>query len=185
MANGIAVIYGIKFTSSDKYVYVGSTVNFPVRQRKHRFYLEQNKHPNKRLQELWNNHREPGVEFVILEECLEIQRLDIEAGWISRLRKDNDLCNVVDPRWEGHWLGHKHTEEAKQKVSQANKGRRWSDSEREKRIGRIQSQEEKDKRSESMRNQARCICPICKYPITLGKILHHIDCHIAGRSHYD
>ena len=63
-----------KITINDYYIYIGQSVNIERRWSAHLNELKQNKHCNKKLQNVYNKYPD-SVKFQILEEC-DIDELD-------------------------------------------------------------------------------------------------------------
>jgi len=146
MAQGI---YKIINVVNNKF-YVGSAVDFTARKRRHWWALRNQRHANKHLQSAWNKYGEQSFTFVIVEE-LEVGTdiLAAETVWLKE-HVGKEYCYNLGTEaiaftrgWSGEknpmWgKTFKHTAEAKAKISNASKAR-------------IQSEEEKAKRRESMK----------------------------------
>jgi len=146
MAQGI---YKIINVVNNKF-YVGSAVDFTARKRRHWWALRNQRHANKHLQAAWNKYGEQSFTFVIVEE-LEVGTdiLAAETVWLKE-HVGKEYCYNLGTEaiaftrgWSGEknpmWgKTFKHTAEAKAKISNASKAR-------------IQSEEEKAKRRESMK----------------------------------
>lgn len=115
-------VYQIKNKVNNK-VYIGSTSNLNKRWDTHRRRLNNNKHHSNYLQNAWNKYGEGCFVFEILETLQsKKEMLDSEQRWLDKTLcydKENgyNTCKVA-----GSPLGHKHTEEAKQKISARMKG---------------------------------------------------------------
>ncbi len=119
----VSAIYMIVNIVNDK-VYIGSASNFRYRRKHHRHYLNTNQHHNKYLQHSWNKYGEDAFIWTILEIIKDKSKLDeIEQKWL-------DIYNCFAPnngynirtKAENN-LGVRHSEEAKKKISESNKGK--------------------------------------------------------------
>lgn len=111
-------IYKITNIDTNK-VYIGQSNDIKYRFRQHKCKLRANKHYNKYLQNAWNKYGEKHFIFSVIEEC-ELKELnDKETYW----------CNYYKPNVYN--LGNTGnvgtiSEEIKQKLSKALKGRKKS-----------------------------------------------------------
>lgn len=110
-------IYKITNTVTGDF-YIGSSVNLYNRIKKHRYSLIGNYHTNSHLQNSWNKHGTDCFEFSILEYCDKELLLEREQSYINTQKPSYNICPIA-----GNSLGFKHSEESKQKISQAQKGR--------------------------------------------------------------
>jgi group I intron endonuclease len=116
-------VYQIKNKVNNK-VYIGSTSNVNKRWDTHLRRLDNNKHHSHYLQNAWNKYGKNCFIFEILETLQsKKEMLDCEQKWLDKtlcFDKENgyNTCKVA-----GSPLGHKHTEEAKQKISARMKGK--------------------------------------------------------------
>lgn len=132
------VVYEIKNLINGKR-YIGSTVNKRKRWRRHRNWLQDNKHSNNHLQNAWNKYGEENFEFSVLEKVGdEDNLLDKEQEYLDK--EDPEYNVAIDAKasmrgisGEDHpWYGAKHTEEAKKKMSEAHKGKKLSEKTKDK-----------------------------------------------------
>lgn len=141
-------IYKIINIKNNKF-YVGSAVDFKQRKARHVWKLRANAHANKHLQAAWNFYGENSFIFCVVEEIPEAEDLaKAEDVWLEQhVGKDycynlaqKASCPRIKKGPENHMWGKtfSHTEEAKAKISKASKER-------------VQSEEEKRKRRETMR----------------------------------
>lgn len=148
-------IYQIKHRDSTRR-YIGSSKQIEFRWSCHIWDLDRGVHVNLFLQNLWNKYGKDAFEFSIVEYCPESELLRIEQCWIDSIpvpdRINISLSTV------GGMRGRHHTEEAKQKMREANTGQKRpprSDMTRqrmsESRLGKTKSTETKQKMSESMK----------------------------------
>ena len=146
MARGI---YKIINVVNNKF-YVGSAVNLSRRRARHFSELRNGRHNNGRLQAAWRKYGEAAFIFVVVEELPpEADLLAAENVWLKE-HVGTDYCyNIgvdataphlgmsgpLSPTW-----GHRHTEDAKARIGAASKAR-------------VQSEEEKAKRRQSMKGR--------------------------------
>lgn len=160
-------IYKITNTVNGK-CYIGRTSNFERRWYLHRWKLNSNKCENQHLQNAWNKYSENAFEFSILELCDFKISGEREKYWIEKYSKSCELYNMtiggegnsfpgeLNPMYGKHhtdavksqisnkkiqyykehqnpMFNRKHTEDTKRKISVKNKGRVQSDAEKLKR----------------------------------------------------
>ena len=78
-----AHVYAIREKLTGR-AYVGSSTQTAARRRvKHLSMLRLGEHPNRALQEAWNEQGEDAFEFVVLEEVTDWDRLTAEAAHIT------------------------------------------------------------------------------------------------------
>lgn len=140
-------IYTITNKTNDK-IYVGFTNNFISRKQTHFANLRSNKHDNAYLQNAWNKYGEKAFEFEILEECEEQYLASQEHYWATVLNVNNrrygynrrfthpygksnhsketrlkiSNSKIGKERIGRTWIGKKHSEESKLKMSLSKKG---------------------------------------------------------------
>ena len=146
MARGI---YKIINVVNNKF-YVGSAVDLKRRKARHFSELRNGKHNNRYLQAAWVKYGEQSFVFVVVEELSdEADLLAAENVWLKEhVGKDHcynigvdataphlGMSGPLSPTW-----GHKHTEDAKERIGVASKAR-------------VQSEEEKAKRRATMRGK--------------------------------
>lgn len=134
-------IYQILCVPTGK-VYVGSAIDLRNRFNDHWSYLRGNKHHNAYLQHAWNKYGEDAFQFVIIEFVLASFILEREQYWLDRTRAfDHKKGFNISPT-AGSPLGIKWSDEARARLSQ-------------RQIGRVQSQETKEKRAAKLRGRKR------------------------------
>lgn len=115
--------------------YVGSTTKFSKRKTHHLYDLRNKIHSSKLLQEDYEKYGEDSLKFFILED-VETFNLDElinrEQYWIDKYKPEYNVNQIAGYRFP------KKTEEAKDRI-------------RKRMTGRKQSQEEKDRRAESIK----------------------------------
>lgn len=111
--------------------YIGSAVNLENRWREHKYHLNRDSHKNKHLQNSWINYGEIAFEFIILEYVEDKYKLiKIEQSYLDSLTPAYNMAQIAGSR-----AGVPMSEEAKNKIGAANKG---------KLLGRVMLQATKD-----------------------------------------
>lgn len=155
-----AGVYKITNTANGK-VYIGSSVDLMVRKGGHFSSLRKGKHPNKHLQRAFDKYTEACFVFEIIERCPEDQSILLE-----REQFHIDATGSAETGYNIRRLAHsnfglRHTEEAKKKCYDANKGRPKSAETRAKlsaaHKGKTVSAETRKKLSEA--NKGKTISP--------------------------
>ena len=110
-------IYKILNLKNNK-VYIGSAIDINKRWRDHRWHLRENKHHNSHLQSSYNKYGLENFKFNIELECGIKDLLVEERKTIKKYNSYNKEFgyNVNDP--EHVFLGKKHSEETKKKLSE-------------------------------------------------------------------
>ena len=142
-------IYKIINVVNNKF-YVGSAVDFTARKRRHWWALRSQRHANKHLQAAWNKYGEESFKFLIVEELPEgADLVSAEDAWLKE-HVGKEYCYNLGTEavaFTRGWYGKKnsmwgktfvHTPEAKARIAAASKAR-------------IQSEEEKAKRRQTMK----------------------------------
>jgi group I intron endonuclease len=141
-------IYIIKNNINGK-VYVGSTVNFYDRIKKHRANLKNDKHHSIKLQRACNKYGFENLEFIIIEFCGKDKLIESEQFWINHFDSYHQGYNST-PNAK-NCLGYKQTEEHKKNISNGLKGYKRSEENIENmrlaNKGKILSEETKNKLS--------------------------------------
>lgn len=120
--SGVSGVYEIRCIVSNKF-YVGSAVDLRARRSDHGKALRGNRHRNRHLQNAWNKYGESSFVFSVLEFVKDKEKLiEREQHYIDTSNPEYNIARVA-----GSCLGYRHTEEAKMKVSKANKGRVFSE----------------------------------------------------------
>jgi len=126
-------IYALYNTGNDK-MYIGMAVNINRRMIKHYSYLKNNKHINKHLQQAYNKGQEivPIVIYETKPGITPASLVRLEKHFIAEYGTFNDDSNGYNltPGGEGFvsgenhpMFGKTHSKVAKQKISEAGKGR--------------------------------------------------------------
>lgn len=132
----IKLIYGIYI--DDTLVYIGSSTDPLSRWDTHITYLHANKHINKKLQTTYNNSESKEVVITALKYCPFESVSDMRSYEYELIKRYKPTCNqqideesrqavmsgINNKREEGNWwLGRKHTQETKQRISMSRKGK--------------------------------------------------------------
>jgi group I intron endonuclease len=89
------VVYIIKNILNNK-CYIGSTINYLVRFKKHKYRLNKNKHHSVLLQRAWNKYGEENFVFEIVEEVLKKSKLiEREQHWLDTLKPKYNICEIA------------------------------------------------------------------------------------------
>jgi len=92
-------IYAINRTGTSE-EYIGSSINFKSRWKKHLFDLRKGKHHCPALQTAWAQYGERAFSFVILDEreCASVgERAALELQWIKSRGTYNTMTNFIIP----------------------------------------------------------------------------------------
>lgn len=144
-------IYKIINVVNNKF-YVGSAIDYRKRKARHLWRLRRGDHANKHLQAAWNMHTEAAFVFAVVQEVApEADLLAAENVWLKE-HVGKDYCyNIATDATAPTrgWFGEKNpmwgktfsqTDDAKARIALASKDR-------------VQSEEEKAKRRETMRGK--------------------------------
>jgi len=161
-------------------IYVGRSVNWEKRLKGHKFILNKNQHLNQHLQSAWNKYGEENFTFELLEEYEERFLSSMEHWWCNMLNTHNrkygynieptspfgmihlseetkeKLSKALKGR-KGTFLGRKHNEESKKKMSDVKKGKKVSseliEKRRQKQVGKKRTKEQKEEMSKSRKGR--------------------------------
>jgi group I intron endonuclease len=117
-------IYKITCTATNK-IYVGSAINLSKRKNNHFHSLKKNKHENSYLQNSFNKYGESFFIFETLEIIEKDNLIICEQKWIDVLKEQYELYNLN--MIAGSFLGRKHTDETKKKLSVFRTGQKVSE----------------------------------------------------------
>lgn len=109
-------IYSIMNTTN-KYIYIGSSVNLKKREQVHFRQLKLNKHHSILLQRSYNKHGVDNFKFNVLEYCDKNLLLLREQYYIDTFNPRYNVCKIA-----GSPLGVVRTELTKKKLSEAHMG---------------------------------------------------------------
>ena len=146
-------IYEIRNNKNGK-IYIGSAQNLRNRWKRHRWELNKGQHHSSHLQRAWNKHGKENFTFIVLEEVARDEDLiPAEQKWLDQTRSyDRENGYNTNPT-AGSWLGAKHTDEAKKRMSAAHKGKVFPEEQRKKMSaaakGRPKSEEHRRKIGEA------------------------------------
>lgn len=116
----ISCIYKIENLDNHK-LYIGQTQDYNSRKNSHLSSLRRGKSANKYLQSSFNKHGEDRFQFSIVEQC-PVDKLDErERYWIQQLHSYEHGYNM--DFGGGGIRGYHFTDEQKEKIRNANKGR--------------------------------------------------------------
>jgi len=150
-----SAIYAIR-NLVNGFLYVGSAVNFTKRWEEHRRSLRANRHENARLQNAWQKYGEVAFEFSILERVPDAAGLIVrEQFWLDETKAADRDRGYNIYAVAGSPLGMKHTPEAREKMSAAQRRRAPPSADTRAKIsaahkGRIKSPEERAKISKAL-----------------------------------
>lgn len=103
--------------------YVGQSTNIEKRRTDHFCALRNQRHPNRHLQNAWDNGQT--FRFELIEECAPEECNDREIFWIAEF--DSMQTGYNQCKGGEATLGRVCSEETKKKISEKNKGRKVSD----------------------------------------------------------
>jgi group I intron endonuclease len=114
----ISGIYKIQAISKPERFYIGSAVNIHNRWLHHAQDLRKNKHHSKKLQRHYNKYGQSDLQFSVIIGCEKDDLLKNEQYFLDAYRPYFNGCITA-----GSSLGIKLSEEHKQKISTAHKGK--------------------------------------------------------------
>jgi len=116
-------IYKIESIIKPERVYIGSTINIFKRYNQHLYRLKRKIHINRKLQNHYNKYGMEDLKFyIILYGCDENELIIIEQLFLDSYKPWFNICKIA-----GSTLGIKASEESKQKMRKAQKGKvPWS-----------------------------------------------------------
>lgn len=149
LAHKISGVYQIINTVNGN-CYIGSSIDIKKRWNGHRRLLERGKHHSRHLQNAWGLYSADCFRFLIIEQCDEKQLIEREQYYIDTLRPEYNILPFA-----GRTLGRRHTESARQKMSEARKGKMLFSVDRNQKIseslkGRKRQQKTKEKISKTL-----------------------------------
>ena len=115
-------IYKILNTQNGHF-YIGSTVNFDSRWRRHKDSLMKNKHTNSHLQRAWNMYGKKSFVFEVVRICPLNKGILMffEQHYLDKFWDNNSLCyNVL--RFAHSALGYRHSDTTRKIMSEIQKG---------------------------------------------------------------
>lgn len=150
-------IYAI-INEINNHIYIGSATNLRSRRNAHFGDLRRQSHRNLHLQRAFNKYGEDSLNFHVVEIIEKNRLIDAEQKWIDFFNPEYNIIKRADRKEfsDEHRLrlsnahkGKKHTEESKRRIgakSRGNKyrlGKKWSESERERRSKIVYKQRER------------------------------------------
>lgn len=84
-------IYQILNIVNNKY-YIGSSLDVFKRFRTHKRNLKLNKHHNRHLQRSWKKYGESAFEFIVIQSCDKIERLNLEQYYLNTLKPEYNIA---------------------------------------------------------------------------------------------
>jgi group I intron endonuclease len=100
--------------------YIGSAVCFRKRWAVHNSGFKNGNHPNRFLMRSWSEHGADAFVFEIIETCAVEDLIHREQHWIDSARPEYNLSPTA-----GNCLGVRHSEEARRKRSELNRGNKF------------------------------------------------------------
>lgn len=116
MASIVCGVYRIRNIVSGRF-YIGSSENIYRRFESHRRQLKSGTHKNKILQASWNKHGADAFKFEVLHKVPLEDLRSVERSMLTMLCSHPLNCNMHDETYVFPRTGHKHTDEAKAKIS--------------------------------------------------------------------
>ena len=110
-------------------MYIGQSINIKQRWHTHKNLLRKNEHANQFLQNSWNKYGESVFDFIIIEECHKNVLNNKERYWIDYY---NTFCNKRHYNLTLDGNNRVYSEESREKMSKAHKGKKLSKTQREK-----------------------------------------------------
>lgn len=131
--------------------YIGQSRNLQKRKTTHEWLLRNHRHFNIHLQRAWDSGDR--FDFEILEECTKEELNEKEIEWIKKLdtmRCGYNLCEGGEAT-----DGYHFTEEQKEKISKANKGRKTTEETIQKRKNTLKEHMKDEEFSKQLRESRR------------------------------
>jgi group I intron endonuclease len=138
----------------NQHQYIGSTINFDRRKKRHTRELTNKKHHSRHLQNAWDFYGFDKFEFHILEivndineltnrETFYLQSLNPEYNTMRDIKSHIGLKRSLETRKKMSLaqVGKKHSEETKQKLREINTGKKQSEETKQKRVSSMKSSE--------------------------------------------
>lgn len=141
-------IYILKWVDSGNF-YIGQTINAKTRFKCHENEMKIGKHKNVRVQRCYNKYGLPI--FEILEECKYEELNSREQYYLDIYFNNNKCCNLNSNAYSTK--GHKYSEEALKSIREKRKNRVYPKGENAYAYGRHHTEEAKIKLSESRKGK--------------------------------
>lgn len=147
-------IYQIQSKIKPERIYIGSSINVNTRWSSHLSKLNLNRHLNKILQNHYNKYGKSDLQFSILLGCKKENLIKNEQFFMDSYKPYFNIRKNAQNNF-----GFKHSEETKQKISEANKGLKRSEETKQKmsesRMGKKISEETKEKMRKPKSEEAK------------------------------
>ncbi len=171
--SGKAGIYQIRNVHNNK-IYVGSAKNLNIRWNHHRHHLRHGDHFNKYLQRSWDKYGEDAFVFEILLICDPSMGLFYEQRFLDHWKPQYNICIEARSR-----LGIKVSKETRRKISAALRSRAPASEEtreklRQANLGRRHTDETKRKLRQMARDKNQ------KPPVRNRKLTNEEKAHISA-----
>ncbi len=163
VVGGVSGIYKIESKTDSNKFYIGSSKDIIERWSNHLYHLEKNKHHSSILQNHYNEYGKNDLLFSIIEECNTECLIDKEREY---LKKFDPYFNIY--KEPGSPKNHHFSDEARQNMGNASRGRKQSEETKRKRslsmmghsvsketINKIVEKRKNYKHSEITRNKLR------------------------------
>ena len=114
-------------------VYIGRTVDWAARKRRHLSDLRAGRHMNPRLQHSWSTRTEQEFEFkLVWPETID--NLEELESFVLDFTFDTGRLYNAHKNSVGGFLGQKHSEETKRKWADARRGTKMSDTAKQRQV---------------------------------------------------
>ncbi len=177
----IGGIYAFLNLIDDK-IYVGSAKNFYKRYHIHKSMLNNNRHDSSYFQRAWNKYGQINFLFVILEHCEENKLEEREQYWLDATRCYDRLIGYNSRRKANNNSGIIHSQETKNKISEAKMGIRISE---EIKIKMSKSSANKNSIRWPCADGFKCKCEACKDKRRTRNREHMQEWREANREKYN
>jgi len=139
-------------------MYIGSSIDISLREKRHMNNLQKNRHTNYKLQEHYNQFGKDDLLFEVIELVDDINNLiSTEQQWMTSLQTVRNGFNICPTA--GNTLGYKHTDKTKRFLSRMQIGKKLSHEQRKKignsLVGRVVTEETRKKISESNKGKPK------------------------------
>ena len=171
----VSGIYVIQNTKNGK-VYIGQAQDFRKRWNEHRRLLDYGTHKSRHLQAAWNKYSAKAFRFYVLEYCALEMLTEREQHFID-IYKPKGMCYNIAGDVKAPMRGVRHSDEARRKISEANKGKTRTSETRRK-------LSEAQKRKPSISSETRRkISEANKGHVTTNETRHKISEANKGKTH--
>jgi group I intron endonuclease len=143
-------IYKIICKKNNK-IYIGSSNNIERRWNTHMNTLDKKTHRNPHLQNAWELYGKDEFVFEIIEICESYQLKDREQFWMDMTGCYNREIGFNNSHNSNSSFGYKHTEDAKNRMSELKKGSKQTKEVIEKRIEKMKGKKHTEETIEKIR----------------------------------